>query len=354
VSAAESAAPLKAAQVQALFADLADHPTVILAVSGGPDSTALLVLAARWRKALRRGPKLVAVTIDHGLRAEARREALAVKRLARSLGVVHRTLRWSGPKPSTGLQEAARNERYRLLARAAQAAAARHVLTAHTLDDQAETVLIRLARGSGISGLAAMARIAALPASGGSKISLVRPFLAVRKRQLVATLCKAGIASADDPSNRDPRFTRARLRAAMPALEREGLSAERLALLARRACRADAALEAVVDAAAAALAPPPWPEAGPITLPLGRLARLPAEVSLRLLGRAIAGIGDEGPVELGKLEALHEALWAELAASSGRARFRRTLAGAVISWQGDRLSIERAPARRARNASNRP
>ena len=116
------------------------------------------MLAARWRKALKRGPKLVAITVDHGLRAEARREAAAVKRLARSLGVAHRTLRWTGRKPSTGLQEAARLERYRLLAEAARAANARHVLTAHTLDDQAETVLIRLTRGSGVSGLAAMAR----------------------------------------------------------------------------------------------------------------------------------------------------------------------------------------------------
>ena len=96
MSAADGAAALKAAEIRSLFADLADHPVLILAVSGGPDSTALLVLAARWRKALKRGPKLVAVTVDHGLRAEARREALAVKRLARSLGVEHRTLRWSG------------------------------------------------------------------------------------------------------------------------------------------------------------------------------------------------------------------------------------------------------------------
>src|SRR5207249_3337986 len=94
------------------------------------------------RHARRGGPQVS--ESDHGLRAEARREALAVKRLARSLGVEHRTLRWSGRKPSTGLQEAARLERYRLLAGAARAASARHVLTAHTLDDKAETVLIRL------------------------------------------------------------------------------------------------------------------------------------------------------------------------------------------------------------------
>ena len=134
-----------------------------------------------------------------------------MKRLARSLGVAHRTLRWSGRKPTTGLQEAARLERYRLLAKAARDCGARHVLTAHTLDDQAETVLIRLTRGSGISGLAAMAHVSALPGSEG-EISLVRPLLGVRKTRLIATLRKAGVAHADDPSNRDPRFTRVRIR----------------------------------------------------------------------------------------------------------------------------------------------
>jgi len=345
VSAADGGAALTAAEVRSLFAGLADHPALILAVSGGPDSTALLLLAARWRKSLKRGPKLVAITVDHGLRAEARREATMVKRLARSLGVVHRTLRWIGRKPSTGLQEAARLERYRLLANTARGVNAQHVLTAHTLDDQAETVLIRLTRGSGVSGLAAMARISALP--GSDAILLVRPLLGVRKSRLIATLRRAGVAHVDDPSNSDPRFTRVRFRAAMPMLEREGLSAERLALLARRVRRAELALEAAVDQAAAELSPLSWSEAGPIAFPAERFARLPAEIALRLLGRAIARAGNEGPVELGKLESLHAAL----AASPAAVRFRRTLAGAVVTRSGGHLMVERAPARRA---SNRP
>ena len=349
MSAADGGAPLKAADVRALFADLSDLPALILAVSGGPDSTALLVLAARWRKVLRRGPKLVAITVDHGLRRQSRAEANAVKRLARSLGVEHRTLRWTGRKPSTGLPEAARNARYRLLAAAADKAGARHVLTAHTLDDQAETVLIRLTRGSGIGGLGAMARVSPLPGGGERNPMLVRPLLDVPKARLLATLRKAGVPYADDPTNRDPRFTRARLREAMPMLAREGLVPERLALLARRARRVEAALEAAVTAAAAELAPPPWPDRGPIAFPAGRLSQLPAEVALRLLGRAIAAVGDEGPVELGKLEALCDGL----AAAPAAARFRRTLAGASITRAGGRLVVERAPARR-NPASKRP
>jgi len=346
VSAAESGAPLGAADVRALFADLTDHPALILAVSGGPDSTALLLLAARWRKALKRGPRLVAVTVDHGLRKEARREALAAHKLARSLKVEHRIVRWAGAKPTTGIQEAARLARYRLLGDAARKAGARCVLTAHTLDDQAETVLIRMSRGSGVTGLGAMARLSPLP--GGGDVALVRPLLGIRKARLVATVLRAGVTAADDPSNRDPRFTRVRFRTAMPALEREGLNAERLALLARRVRRADAALEAIVDDVVARFAREPW-EGGPIELAASAFARLPDELALRLLGRAITRVGDEGPVELGKLEVLHD----EITTAGGRGRVRRTLAGALVTRAGGRLVIERAPPRRSR-ASNRP
>ncbi len=128
-------------------------PAIVLAVSGGPDSIALMWLAARWRRALARGPRLLAVTVDHGLRAEAAREARDVKRLARQLDLPHRTLRWRGAKPKTGVPAAARAARYRLLAEAARASGATHILTAHTRDDQAETLLMRMLRGSGIAGL---------------------------------------------------------------------------------------------------------------------------------------------------------------------------------------------------------
>ncbi len=153
-----SAKPVSRTEANDLFADLVSAPAIVLAVSGGPDSTALLLLAARWRKARRRGPKLLAVTVDHGLRAGSAAEAKQVARLARSLGVPHRILRWTGAKPTSGLQEKARLARYRLLSEAAAKIGASHILTAHTLDDQAETVLMRLLRGSGPTGLSGMAR----------------------------------------------------------------------------------------------------------------------------------------------------------------------------------------------------
>ena len=349
-------------EANALFYGLEGLRGVVLAVSGGPDSTALLVLAARWAKRRKRAPKLVAVTIDHGLRAEAAREAAVVKRLARRLGVAHRTLRWLGRKPKTGLQEAARHARYRLLAQAATRAGYAHILTAHTLDDQAETVLFRLARGSGLVGLAGMAESSPLPLDlssssskrnrsskpssssthmrGASTIVLLRPLLGISKARLKATLEAHRIAYSEDPSNHNPRFARPRLRTLMPALAQEGLDARGLARLAARMRRAESTIEFAVGAASAALSPGRWPDRGPVTFETARFARLPAEVAMRLLGRAIAHTGDEGPVELGKLEALYDSL------RRTHSRLRRTLAGALITLGSEWITVERAPARR--------
>ena len=350
MSAADAAAPVSVAEARTLFADLAGAPALVLAISGGPDSTALLVLTARWRAALRRGPKLLAVTVDHGLRREARSEALAVQRLARKLKVAHRTVRWAGKKPATGVQEAARQARYRLLAEAAREAGATHVVTAHTLDDQAETVLFRLARGSGFAGLAAMAR-----ATTRDGLTLVRPFLGIPKARLIATLKTARIAFADDPSNRDPRFARPRLRALMPALAEEGLVPARLALLARRIRRAEAAIESAVDSAFAQVSLRPGAANGLIALDGRELVRVPAEIRLRLIARAVARVGDEGAVELGKVEALVDALEAALAdRSTEPARLRRTLAGALVTLDDDRILVERAPARSGRPERRTP
>ena len=335
---------ISAAEAKSLFSDLQTFPALVLAVSGGPDSTALLWLAARWRDALKSPPKLIAITVDHGLRKESKAEAAAVARLARKLKVAHRILRWRGRKPASGLQQAARAARYRLLSNAAREVGASHILTAHTLDDQAETVLIRLTRGSGVTGLGAMARISSVPGNEASK--LVRPLLDIPKSRLIDTLRAAKIAFADDPSNRDPRFTRARLRGLMPQLAQEGLDARRLALLARRLKRADAAIEAAVDRATRELVVERAQPAG-IVMEARRFADLPAEIALRLLGRAGTQVGDEGPVELAKLEALKAALDAALKA--GKGRFRRSLAGAVVTLAMPQITVERAPPRRGKS-----
>lgn len=334
---------ISATEARRLFADWRAAPAIVLAVSGGPDSLALMWLAARWRKALKQGPALAVVTVDHGLRPEAAAEARAVKRLAASLDLPHRTLRWNGDKPRTGIQAAAREARYRLLAQAAKTLGASHVMIAHTRDDQAETVLMRLSRGSGIAGLAAMAR--EIERDG---VVLARPLLDVPKARLVATLTKARIAFATDPSNADPRFTRPRLRELMPQLAAEGCDARSLVRLAARAARADAALELMTNGAEQFLE---TQGAGRPGVDARAFLALAAEIQIRLLLRALARHGHEGPAELGKVEALSETLKqaaAGRAPSAGKIRLKQTLAGAVITLTSDRLVIAPAPPRRAR------
>jgi tRNA(Ile)-lysidine synthase len=303
----------------------------------------MMWLAARWRRALKRGPQLIAVTIDHGLRPEAAREARDVKRLAKTLDLPHRILRWSGAKPKTGVPAAARDARYRLLAKAARASGATHVLTAHTRDDQAETLLMRMARGSGIAGLAAMAR-----QSRREGVVLARPLLEIPKARLVATLKKANIGFADDPTNRDANFTRPRLRAIMPALAAEGFDARNLTRLAARFARANAALEILVDGAERYLE---LGERDPAHAGFDApaFAALAEEIRLRLLLRRIGRVGHEGPAELGKVEALLAALDRAAAApkpAKGRFGLKQTLAGALISLADGRIRIEPAPRRR--------
>jgi tRNA(Ile)-lysidine synthase len=356
--------PISARDAKRLFADWKRAPALLLAVSGGPDSIALMWLAARWRRGLAHGPRLLAVTVDHGLRAEAAAEAREVKRLARTLELEHRTLRWTGPKPAAGLPAAARTARYRLLAKAARQSGATHILTAHTRDDQAETLLMRLLRGSGIAGLSAMAR-----QSERDGVWLARPFLQVPKSRLIHTLAKAKVGFADDPTNRDPHFTRPRLRALMPALAAEGGTPGNLARLAARMARANAAVEVLTDGAERYLAlrdrdvPRSRLAAGSFdaqSFDASIFAAMPEEIRLRLLQRAIDRSGHEGPAELGKVEALLAALDQAIAAktaqrASGRIQpgpkqhqLKQTLAGALVSLTQGRIRVEPAPARRRR------
>jgi tRNA(Ile)-lysidine synthase len=339
--------PISAQDAKDLFADWKAAPAIVLAISGGPDSVALMWLVARWRRAFARGPRLIAVTVDHGLRAEAAREARDVKRLAKSLDLPHQTLRWTGTKPRTGLPAAARAARYRLLAQAARKHGATHVLTAHTRDDQAETLLMRMLRGSGIAGLAAMAR-----ESERNGVRLARPLLDISKSRLIATLNKAKIGFADDPTNRDTGFTRPRLRAIMPVLAEEGGDARNLARLAARLARANAAVEVLTDGAARylALRDRDASHAGFDANAFDAIAfaAIPEEIRLRLLKRAIDRVGHEGPAELGKVETLLAAL--DRAVAAGRPKLKQTLAGAVIGVVGGRIRVEPAPPRRRRMA----
>jgi tRNA(Ile)-lysidine synthase len=322
-----SAEHLGPEEIDRLFAPLATGAGLALAVSGGPDSTALMVAYAGFLARRPNAPRAIVLTVDHGLRAASAEEARAVAALAGRLGLAHRTLVWTGPKPAANLQAEARRARYALLAEAARAAGCDRIVTAHTLDDQAETVLLALARGSGVYGLAAMP--AERVADG---LVIARPFLAVPKARLVATLEEAGIPFATDPSNADERHARIRWRNAMARLASLGLTPERLAATAARMARAASAIDAAVETlfAGHATAHP----GGFARIAAAPLLAAPDEVSLRALARLVRAVGGEAyPPRLERLERLLGAL----AAARPGAPLKRTLGGVVVLLSGDGL-----------------
>jgi len=294
-----NAVPITLAEAQELLTPLARCPHLALAVSGGPDSLALMHLAARWRAALGVGPQLSVLTVDHGLRPGSREEAELVGRMASELGLPHAILTWERKEPhAASLQARARAARYDLMAAYCHANDIPAVVTAHHLDDQAETFLMRLKRGSGLDGLAA------IPERGAwAGITVLRPLLDVPKARLVATLDAAGILFVSDPSNIDPRFERARVRRSAEALEKLGLTPEALALSARRLRRARHALE---DAAQNFLAAnSETSEAGYALIDREALASAPREIALRALSQLVGAVGGgETPLRLAKLEVL--------------------------------------------------
>jgi tRNA(Ile)-lysidine synthase len=276
-----------------------------IAVSGGADSMALLHLVAGWAKRRKTtAPKLHVLTVDHQLRAAAAAEAQHVAAHARSLGLAAVILTWSGDKPKSGLQDAARAARYRLIADYARAHALAAVCVAHTADDQAETFLMRLAHGSGVDGLAGIATISRRQEKN-QDLMLVRPLLGVRKAALVATLKAADITWVDDPSNHDAAFERIRVRNAAPVLHEIGLDAEAIGLTAKRLARASAALD---------LATTHWLDdasmftgcaLGYSRFDLVRWQAAPEELRVRALALLLAVIGgQEGPIGMGQIESL--------------------------------------------------
>ena len=327
-----------------LFAGLGDAPALLLAVSGGPDSMALLHLASRWRASVTLGPELHVATVDHGLRPESVAEAAMVATAAAGYGLAHATLAWTGPKPAGGIQEKAREARYRLLASHARSAGAPFVLTAHHADDQAETVLMRLGRGSGVAGLAGMRRT--VPLADG--VALVRPLLDLTKRDLLAVCAAEGLAFSADPSNEDPAYRRVRLRGQAEAAAALGLDPPALLRLARRTARADAALEAEVARSLAALQP--LAEPGLWRANLAEMPPAAAEIVQRLVGRAVLHVGGAERLPLERLETLADALRAALEA---RHPFRGTLGGAVLDLD-DAGMLTVTPERPRRRGRPRP
>lgn len=311
-----------------LFSSFQSATGLLVAVSGGPDSLALLALAADWSKTPGR-PPLFAATFDHGLRAASGSEAAMVAALCTALGIPHTTLHWSADKPATRVQERARAARYDALVTHARTIGASHLLTGHHADDQAETILFRLLRGSHIPGLAGM-RAAVLRGN----ILHCRPLLGLRKAALVA-LCRArALPYVEDPSNDDAHYARTRMRALTPLLEEAGLDPAGWARLAARAARTDEALAYATGFLRESLAIEETDEG--LIIAASPLADVPFELVLRLMAQEIARVAR--PSRLERAEPVIDVLIRNLKA--GRP-LRITLGGTILDLRDDgRLSIE--------------
>ncbi|MBV8169474.1 MAG: tRNA lysidine(34) synthetase TilS [Alphaproteobacteria bacterium] len=324
--------PLDATDFARLIAPLGPferNPEIAVAVSGGPDSLALILLADGWARA--QGGRAIALTVDHGLRPESAAEAAQVAAWLGARGIAHHTLAWAAPSGGAGLQARARAARHALLQDWCADHAVLHLLLAHHQDDQAETFLLRLGRGSGVDGLGAM-----VPVSHAAGCRLLRPLLDVPKARLVATCRAAGQAFVEDPSNRNPAFARVRLRAALPALGADGLAVRRLARTAAAMRRARAALDqATADLLARAASPHPG---GFCRLDRAALAGAPHELALRALAAVLGSVGGAGYRP--RLDAL-ERLLAGLGAPSDGAR---TLQGCRVVARGAGIWVVREAA----------
>ena len=323
-----------ASVLEDLFGWMRRHARLALAVSGGGDSTALMHLCTRWR-ATAPVPELHVLSVDHGLYPDSAAVARQVCAQAQMLGLPCTVLRWEGDKPQTGIEEAARTARHALLAEwCAQHGAA--LVMAHTLEDQAETLLMRLARGAGLDGLAAMARETTMP---GAPVPLLRPLLGVSRKTLRDWLRTEGIDWHEDPANADTRFERVRLRQAWPQLAALGLTPERLARSAERLQRARAACTHYTTEA--------WERhvrqhaLGWLQLPINALRALPEEIALRLLARAVVhvrGLPEAGR-DMAGLERLLRWLREDMEPRA------RTLAGVHFQRHAERLMVGREPGR---------
>lgn len=277
-----------------------------VAVSGGGDSVALMHLVAGWAKARGCLGDIYVLSVDHGLRAGASAEIAQVIEQCQSMGLAHQTLIWQGEKPASNIQAEARDARYGLLTDWCVANGIKDLAVGHTRDDQVETFLMRLARGSGVTGLSAMSQTRPLRNAQGT-VRLVRPLLNVTRDSLRATLKDAGQSWAEDPSNDDLKFMRVKARQMRAHLSDLDLTDERIVSTVSRLQRVREALDVATEELFSQCA---WFHgAGFASFDLALLRGAPAEIGLRILSQLLIGIGGKeyGP-RLARLERLYDQL----------------------------------------------
>lgn len=329
---------LDAEALRARFDFLTERDGFALAVSGGPDSLALLVMVAKWRDLVGYGGKIYVLSVDHQLRVESAEEVRAVGKIAARSDFLFEGLCWDGEKPETGLAAAARAARYQLMVTQMEVLGINTLLLGHHRDDQAETVLMRMAHGSGVAGLSGMARV-----SQQWGVELVRVLLDVGKADLIELVAAEGLVAALDPSNKNAGYERVRWRNMLDVLGENGLSTARLGVLAGRMARANEALDhatAVFLAAGVRLE-----ISGKASILKSEFLALPRDIAQRVLIAVTHCLGGSFGVpgyarlELAQAENLYERI-----AVVGE-RDTLSIAGCLVWWDDLHLCIDREAGR---------
>ena len=256
---------------------------IAVAVSGGPDSLALLKVLSEWSMRVE-GPDIYALSVDHGLRPESAVEAEGIYDVVAGWPKVsHSVLKWLGDKPENSIQEEARNARYGLMSQYCQEHEIEHLFLAHHGDDQVETLLFRLAKGSGLDGLSAMREM-----QKRGDLVLYRPLLGFSKEDLVAYCCENFIDFIDDPFNQKDDFARVRIRKTLAMMEKEGFSLKRASKTAQRLSRAREALDVIaIESYDKALSNS---NSIRIEFEFDAMHSLPDEIVLRIIQKAMANL----------------------------------------------------------------
>ncbi|WP_170956197.1 tRNA lysidine(34) synthetase TilS [Cohaesibacter gelatinilyticus] len=332
--------PFSGSVLSSLFDEIpSKQDGMLLAVSGGPDSLALVMLCYAWRSRLGHQIPIYLATVDHGLREEAHAEAEYVGELAQCLALPHAILNWQGDKSSSNLQGKAREARYSLLADHAQSLGVKTIVTAHHMDDQAETFLMRLLRGSSVRGLSAMR-----PARVLNGLILARPLLKHSKQELQNILQRFDLNWCEDPSNESIRYLRVNVRKTlMPVLKRFGADASHFSRTSERLLRAEEALNSVTFEKFSALMTPVVGRA--LVCNMIDYCLLAEEFRLRLLQEALFQVAGPGyPCGEQSLISLDQdlVLWDD---AERRVR-KKTLGACCFAISGQRLWVYREPGRK--------
>lgn len=307
------------------MADFPAAPRIAVAVSGGADSMALLLLLKEWGQA-----SLVALTVDHGLREGSAAESAKVKEWCALEGIFHEILVWEGEKPTSNIHELAREARYALMTAYCKSHNIPQLFLGHHVQDQAETFLIRLARGSGVQGLKGMAAI-----REQNGVLLCRPLLKVPPERLKATLTSRNHPWIDDPSNHNLKYTRTKMRQLVGILRDSGVSVARISHAMDNLSRSDDVLEhyALSHLRATAHAH----AQGYVHISLSNFLKSPQEITLRCLRSLLMAVS--GAVKPPRLENL-----LELEKTLQKPFVKRTLHGCLLYLTGDTLTLCREPA----------